>query len=49
MLKIKFLVIVFCGVTAIVNSQNIDGICSSVDLLGIGVKNNEIEYVKYSP
>ncbi|WP_159286885.1 hypothetical protein [Tenacibaculum maritimum] len=45
----KFLVIVFCAVTTLVNSQKVEGLCSSVDLLGIGVKNNEIKYVKYSP
>ncbi|MFL0083068.1 hypothetical protein V2665_08795, partial [Tenacibaculum maritimum] len=47
--KMKFLVIVFCAVTTLVNSQKVEGLCSSVDLLGIGVKNNEIKYVKYSP
>lgn len=43
MIKMKFLVIVFCAVTTLVNSQKVEGLCSSVDLLGIGVKNNEIK------
>lgn len=49
MLKIKLLVIFFYAFTISVKSQSIDGLCSSVDLFGIGVKNNEIEYVKYLP